>query len=68
MITDKLISIVVPVFNEENNIQPFLDRLLPTLDKITTKYEIIFCLDPCTDDTQSVIENNIKKIIILNYL
>ena len=61
MITDKLISIVVPVFNEENNIQPFLDRLLPTLDKITTKYEIIFCLDPCTDDTQSVIENNIKK-------
>ena len=61
MIIDKLISVVVPVFNEQSNIQQFLDRLLPTLNKITTKYEIIFCLDPCSDDTQRIIENNINK-------
>ena len=28
------ISVVVPIYNEEKNIIPFLDRILPTLKKI----------------------------------
>lgn len=48
------ISVVVPVFNEEDNILPFLARTVPVLEKIG-RYEIIFCLDPCTDRTEQVI-------------
>jgi len=64
------ISVVVPIYNEEKNIIPFLDRILPTLKKINLHYEIIFVLDPSTDKTrevvieQSIINSNIKMIIL----
>ena len=66
----KKISIVVPVFNEENNINSFLDRTLDTLKKIKLQYEIIFVMDPCDDDTEKVIldkiniDKNIKLIVL----
>ncbi len=66
----KKISIVVPVFNEENNINLFLDRTLETLKKIKLQYEIIFVMDPCDDDTEKVIldkiniDKNIKLIVL----
>ena len=43
---EKKLSVVVPVFNEEKNIEVFLNRLLKTLSKINLDYEIIFILDP----------------------
>ncbi len=49
------ISVVVPVFNEENNIEPFLSRCLPVLNKISKKFEIIFALDPSSDLTEDTI-------------
>ena len=54
------ISVVVPVYNEENNIRPFLARLEPVLQKIGT-YEILFCLDPSSDKTEQVIVEEIKR-------
>jgi len=33
------ISVVVPVYNEEKNIRPFLLRLEPVLGKIVDTYE-----------------------------
>ena len=36
------LSIVVPVYNEEKNINEFLNRLVLTLDKINEDYEVIF--------------------------
>ena len=54
------LSIVVPVFNEEKNIKMFLNRLIPTLKKITENYEIIFALDPSNDDTEKIILDQIK--------
>jgi polyisoprenyl-phosphate glycosyltransferase len=50
-----LISIVVPVYNEEKNLAPFLDRVGPVLAPITANYEIIFSLDPSSDKTEEVI-------------
>jgi hypothetical protein len=38
---EALISVVVPVFMEQDNIRPLLARLEPVLDKIGS-YEIIF--------------------------
>lgn len=52
------ISVVVPVYKEEKNIQPFLQRTVPVLERMGT-YEIIFCLDPSPDDTERVIEGEI---------
>ena len=63
------ISVVVPVFNEEVNIEPFLERIIKVLNKITNDYEIIFSLDPSKDKTEEKILNlasknkNIKIII-----
>jgi glycosyltransferase involved in cell wall biosynthesis len=65
------ISVVVPVYNEENSIVPFLERIIPILGKISINYEIIFVLDPSTDKTREVIlqqsiNNTAIKIIILS--
>jgi polyisoprenyl-phosphate glycosyltransferase len=58
---DKEISIVVPVFNEENNIEPFLDRIEPVLEKLGVSYEILFILDPSDDNTEKIILENIER-------
>lgn len=55
------LSIVVPVYKEETNIRPFLERMEKVLKSITDDYEIIFCLDPCPDNTQKVIEDEINR-------
>jgi glycosyltransferase involved in cell wall biosynthesis len=49
----KLISIVVPVFNEEESIQPLYDALVPVLDPLSEWYnfEIIFTDNHSTDGT-----------------
>lgn len=51
------ISLVTPVFNEENNIEPFIISVKETLNKISSQYEIIFVLDPSTDNTEALIKN-----------
>jgi dolichol-phosphate mannosyltransferase len=53
--TEADISIVVPVFKEEPNILPFLERLLPVIESISTQTEVIFALDPSPDKTEEVI-------------
>jgi dolichol-phosphate mannosyltransferase len=55
-----LISVIVPVYNEEQSIRPFLDRLIPVLRRLGA-YEIIFCLDPCRDQTEQVIREECKR-------
>ena len=57
----KKISIVTPVYNEESNIENFLNRLISVLKKIGIDYEIIFVLDPSTDDTEKTLLQFIKK-------
>src|SRR6476620_12646793 len=55
-----LISVVVPVYKEEQNIRPFLERTVPVLESIGT-YEIIFALDPSPDNTETVILKEIER-------
>ena len=52
--SDKLISIIVPVLNEENNIPVLYQRIKKNLKKF--KYEIIFVNDGSDDQSQKVIE------------
>lgn len=55
------LSIVVPVYNEENGIEPFLKRTEAVMRKLACRYEIIFSLDPSTDRTYEVIKENMKR-------
>jgi glycosyltransferase involved in cell wall biosynthesis len=57
----KKISILVPVYNEEKNILIFLSRLIKVLNKIGTDYEIIFLMDPSSDNTEKIIVNETIK-------
>lgn len=59
--SDFLLSIVVPVYKEENNIVPFLERVEKVMDDNQYNYEIWFCLDPSPDKTYDVICEAIKR-------
>jgi polyisoprenyl-phosphate glycosyltransferase len=49
-------SVIVPVYNEENNVAPLLERLTSALQSVPgCDYEIIFALDPSTDRTEEII-------------
>ena len=50
-----LLSLVVPVYREENNIPEFLRRAGAILAPITADYEVIFAMDPSPDRTEEVI-------------
>ena len=54
------LSIIVPVYNEAENIENFLKRTISTLVKINTDYEIIFIADPSNDKTEELIKQQIK--------
>lgn len=53
----KNISVVIPVFNEEANIEPLVKRIHEALSKAKIAYELIFIDDHSTDQTQDVIRN-----------
>ena len=54
-----LLSLVIPVHNEESNILPLWERLEKTL--ASYKYEILFINDGSTDKTAAVIKELAKK-------
>ena len=54
------ISIVVPVYNEEN-INIFVTELNKVIKELNVSYELIFVLDPSSDNTENKIIENIKK-------
>jgi glycosyltransferase involved in cell wall biosynthesis len=58
---DPDLSVVVPVYKEETNIQPFLQRMEAALKGLGQTYEIIFCLDPSPDRTEDVIMQEIDR-------
>jgi len=49
------LSIAVPVYNEEQNIVPYLTKTIPIVETLTPDYEIIFALDPSSDHTRDII-------------
>jgi dolichol-phosphate mannosyltransferase len=61
------ISLIIPVYNEEKNIEPFLNRMLPVLQTIGT-YEVIFALDPSTDSTEKIIAKAAEKNARVRYM
>lgn len=63
------ISIVCPVFNEADCIEPFLAVITGIIEDITSNYEIIFINDGSTDttlDTLITLQRKIPPIIIID--
>jgi dolichol-phosphate mannosyltransferase len=54
----KLITILVPVFNEEQNIEPLYDALQPVFARLSDRYdfEVLFTDNHSTDSTFAAIE------------
>jgi dolichol-phosphate mannosyltransferase len=50
-----MLSIVVPVFNEEKNLEHLYERLVNSSAEWNEKYEVIFVDDGSTDDTISIL-------------
>lgn len=56
------LSIVVPVYNEEQNLPEFFRRALPVFSSITNRYEVIFVLDPCRDRTEAMLREKAAEL------
>ena len=46
-----MLSIVIPIHNEEHSILPLYDRLSAVLDQLQRSYEILFVDDASSDRT-----------------
>ncbi|HMK43936.1 MAG TPA: glycosyltransferase family 2 protein [Dissulfurispiraceae bacterium] len=63
------VSLVIPLLNEEENVPVLYKRLREALDKLQTRYEIIFVDDGSTDATLPLLEDIQKKdpnIVVLS--
>jgi glycosyltransferase involved in cell wall biosynthesis len=48
---EEMISVIIPVFNEEKNISPLYEKLTAVLKRLQQGYEVIFIDDGSTDNT-----------------
>ena len=55
------LSLVVPVFNEEESIQAFIDTIDKELEPLRDRLEIVFVNDGSRDRTRKVVEEVIEK-------
>jgi len=51
----QMLSIVIPAYNEEANVENVYARLYTVLDPLGLDWEIVFSVDPCTDRTEELI-------------
>lgn len=61
------ISVVIPIYNEAQNLPELITRLKNTLSKTKKEYELIFVDDNSTDQTDNIFQkrNRDQKIILL---
>ena len=50
-----LVSVVVPVLNEEDTVGPLYERVRASLEAADVDFELIFSADPCSDRTEDAV-------------
>jgi polyisoprenyl-phosphate glycosyltransferase len=56
-----LISVVVPIYKEEANVEPLIQRLEQVFHRIGCRWEVVFALDPSPDRTKQKISELLEK-------
>lgn len=49
------LSVVVPAYNEQDNVGPVYERLREVVEGLDLEWELIFSVDPCTDRTEELV-------------
>ena len=64
---DSLISVIIPVFNEESGIKEFVAELVEELNTVSSRYEIILIDDGSDDESLAVMSEiaSLNKSIVL---
>jgi undecaprenyl-phosphate 4-deoxy-4-formamido-L-arabinose transferase len=66
------LSVVIPVYNEEDGLQTLFDRLYPALDKLAISYEILFINDGSRDRSAAILREqfqqrpDVTRVILFN--
>jgi len=55
------VSVIIPVYNEEEGLQVLFDRLYPALDQLGTSYEIVFINDGSKDRSAAILREQFQK-------
>jgi len=55
------LSVVIPVYNEEEGLQSLFDRLYPALDNLGISYEILFVNDGSRDRSAAILREQFQK-------
>ncbi len=70
--TPPVVSVVIPVYNEEEGLQTLFDRLYPALDKLGCAYEVIFVNDGSRDRSAAILREqyqlrpDVTRVILFN--
>src|SRR5512135_91639 len=55
------LSVVIPVYNEEQGLQALFNRLYPALDKLGIAYEVVFVNDGSRDRSAAILREQFQK-------
>ena len=55
------LSVVIPIYNEQDGLQALFDRLYPALDEMHISYEIVFVNDGSRDNSVSILAEQFRK-------
>ncbi len=55
------LSVVIPVYNEEQGLQALFDRLYPALDQLGISYEIVFINDGSKDRSAAILREQFQQ-------
>ena len=50
------LSLVIPAYNEEDAVRPFMERVVPIVEGITPEYELVWVNDGSTDRTVALLK------------
>jgi glycosyltransferase involved in cell wall biosynthesis len=68
-VTNKSISVCIPVYNEEHTIKQVVDKAFSVVSNITADHEVIVVNDGSTDQTEAILEeaiNTYDNLVVIN--
>ena len=72
MIAEPIVSVVIPVYNEEASLPSLFARLYPALDALDVAYEVIFVNDGSRDGSAALLRaqwerrRDVTRVVLLN--